>query len=116
MSESVTARVASVIKRLRDLPGQHLFEYVDDDGEVRVVDSDDVNAYLHEIAGQEFPAKDFRTWSGTVLAAQMLQAFEQCDSAAQAKKNVVSAIKSVAEAAWEYSGGLPQVLRPSRRD
>jgi DNA topoisomerase I len=100
-------RVAAVIKRLRDLPGQHLFEYIDDDGEVRVVDSDDVNAYLHAISGHEFTAKDFRTWAGTVLAAQMLAAFERCDSEAHAKKNVVSAIESVAK----RLGNTPAVCR-----
>jgi DNA topoisomerase-1 len=100
-------RVAAVIKRLRDLPGQHLFEYVDDDGEVRVVDSDDVNSYLHAISGHEFTAKDFRTWAGTVLAAQMLAAFERCDSEAHAKKNVVSAIESVAK----RLGNTPAVCR-----
>jgi DNA topoisomerase-1 len=100
-------RVATVIKRLRDLPGQHLFEYIDADGNLRVVDSDDVNAYLKEITGQEFTAKDFRTWAGTVLAATTLQAFEQVDSQAQAKKNVVAAIESVAK----RLGNTPAVCR-----
>jgi DNA topoisomerase I len=100
-------RVANVIKRMRDLPGQHLFEYVDDDGETRTIDSSDVNAYLQEITGQEFTAKDFRTWSGTVLAAKTLEEFEQFDSQTQAKKNVVAAIESVAK----RLGNTPSVCR-----
>lgn len=100
-------RVAAVIKRLRDLPGQHLFEYCDSDGEVRTVDSTDVNEYLREITGQEFTAKDFRTWSGTVLAARTLEEFEEFDSETQAKKNVVSAIESVAK----RLGNTPAVCR-----
>jgi DNA topoisomerase-1 len=100
-------RVASVIKRLKDLPGQHLFEYCDDEGEIRQVGSNDVNDYLREITGQDFTAKDFRTWAGTVLAAKTLQAFQQFDSQTQAKKNVVAAIESVAK----RLGNTPAVCR-----
>lgn len=100
-------RVATVIRRMRDLPGQHLFEYVAEDGEIRTVDSDDVNAYLREITGQEFTAKDFRTWAGTVLAATMLEEFEQVDSDAQAKRNIVRAIESVSH----RLGNTPAVCR-----
>lgn len=91
-------RVAGIVKKLQDLPGQHLFQYLDDDGTRQTVDSEDVNAYLHEIAGEAgpFTAKDFRTWAGTVLAAQALAGFEAVDSEAGAKRNVVSAIESVA--------------------
>jgi DNA topoisomerase I len=100
-------RVASVINRLRDLPGQHLFDYRDEDGEVHQVDSNDVNDYLREITGQDFTAKDFRTWAGTVLAAKSLEAFEKFDSETQAKRNVVSAIESVAK----RLGNTPAVCR-----
>src|SRR5438477_5037315 len=89
-------RMARIIKRFLEIPGQELFQYVDGDGEVKAIDSADVNEYLHEITGQDFTAKDFRTWAGTVLAARALQEFEQVDSAAQAKKNVVHAIEQVA--------------------
>ncbi|MGN6484855.1 MAG: DNA topoisomerase IB [Thermomicrobiales bacterium] len=91
-------RVAGIVKRLQDLPGQHLFQYLDDDGQRQTIDSEDVNAYLQEIAGEAgpFTAKDFRTWAGTVLAAQALAGFEAVDSDAGAKRNVVSPIESVA--------------------
>ena len=62
-------RLAKIIRQLQDLPGQEIFQYVDDEGEVRDVTSQDVNDYLREITGEEFTAKDFRTWAGTVLAA-----------------------------------------------
>ena len=65
-------RLASIVRRMRDLPGYDLFQYVDERGEVRAVDSADVNAYLKRIAGDEFTSKDFRTWAGTVLAAEAL--------------------------------------------
>jgi DNA topoisomerase-1 len=99
-------RVARIIQRSRDLPGQHLFEYVDDHGEPHTVGSGDVNDYLREIT-EEYTAKDFRTWSGTVLAAIALHEFEKFDSEAQAKKNVVRAIESVAE----KLGNTPSVCR-----
>ncbi|MGC4106688.1 MAG: hypothetical protein QM753_10120 [Thermomicrobiales bacterium] len=89
-------RVAGIVKRLQDLPGQHLFQYLDRDGARQTIDSDDVNAYLHKIAGEDFTAKDFRTWAGTVLAAQALAEFEAVDSEAGSKRNVVDAIESVA--------------------
>ena len=89
-------RVARVIKQLQELPGQELFRYLDDDGEVRTVDSADVNAYLREITGEEFSAKDFRTWAGTVLAAQALAAFEHVDNVRIARKRVTEAVERVA--------------------
>jgi DNA topoisomerase-1 len=89
--------VARIVARCQDLPGQRLLEYQDEDGEAREVDSDDVNAYLREISGQGFTAKDFRTWAGTLLAAHALAALEAFDSDARAKKNVVAAVERVAE-------------------
>jgi DNA topoisomerase-1 len=100
-------RVAKIVKRCRELPGHHLFQYFDDDGERQEVDSQDVNEYLREITGQDFTAKDFRTWAGTVLAAQALEEFEAFDSDAQAKKNIVTAIESVAK----HLGNTPAVCR-----
>jgi DNA topoisomerase I len=64
--------LAAIVRRMRDLPGYELFQYVDERGETRAVDSADVNAYLKSIAGEEFTSKDFRTWAGTVLAAEAL--------------------------------------------
>jgi DNA topoisomerase-1 len=78
------------------LPGQHLFEYQDSDGRTALIESEDVNDYLHGITGQPFTAKDFRTWAGTVLAAIALGKMEEVDSHAMAKKNVVTAIEAVA--------------------
>jgi DNA topoisomerase-1 len=89
-------RLAKIVKKCQDLPGAELLQYVDDDGNVRDIGSTDVNAYLREITGQEFTAKDFRTWAGTVLAARALQEFQSVDSQAQAKRNVVHAIEQVA--------------------
>jgi DNA topoisomerase-1 len=100
-------RLARVVARCQELPGQELFQYVDDEGTVQDVDSADVNEYLREIAGEEFTAKDFRTWAGTMLAALALQEFETFDSQTQAKKNVVSAIERVAE----RLGNTPSVCR-----
>ncbi len=89
--------IAKIVERCQDLPGQELFQFVDDDGGRHDVGSEDVNDYLREIGGQDFTAKDFRTWAGTVLAAMALREFEKFDTKAQAKKNVVAAIESVAK-------------------
>jgi DNA topoisomerase I len=89
-------RVARIVKACQDLPGQELFQYVDQDGTQRDVTSSDVNAYLREITGEDFTAKDFRTWAGTVLAALALREFESFDSEAGAKRNIRAAIESVA--------------------
>lgn len=101
------ARLARIIRRTRDLPGQELFQYIDDDGQQRSIGSADVNDYLRAITGEDYTAKDFRTWSGTVLAALALQEYEKFDSDAQAKKNVVRAIESVAE----KLGNTPSICR-----
>ena len=100
-------RLADIVRQAQDLPGQDLFQYVDADGKPQKITSDDVNAYLREIAGQEFSAKDFRTWSGTVLAAMALREFEAFDSKTQAKKNLVRAIEHVSE----RLGNTPAVCR-----
>ena len=88
-------RVANTVKLLEDLPGQHLFQYVDREGERHSVGSADVNAYLREISGREITAKDFRTWAGTVLAAMALNEFGAIDTQAKAKKNIRAAIERV---------------------
>jgi DNA topoisomerase-1 len=90
-------RLARIVKQSQDLPGYELFQYVDEDGERHTITSSDVNGYLQRIAGQDFTAKDFRTWAGTVLAARALKQYEDhAQSAAQAKRNVAAAIGSVA--------------------
>ncbi|AWB23839.1 DNA topoisomerase IB [Methylobacterium currus] len=100
-------RVAKIVKACQDLPGQELFQYLDEDGEQRDVTSADVNAYLREITGRDITAKDFRTWSGTVLAAMALREFEAFDSEAKAKRNVRAAIERVAE----RLGNTPTICR-----
>ncbi|MHC1767656.1 MAG: DNA topoisomerase IB [Verrucomicrobiia bacterium] len=100
-------RLARIVKRCQDIPGQELFQYVDDDEQAQTVDSSDVNAYLKDITGQDFTAKDFRTWAGTVLAARALREFEQVDSQARAKKNILRAIEAVAQ----MLGNTPSICR-----
>jgi DNA topoisomerase-1 len=89
-------RIAKVVKACQELPGQELLQYVDENGELQDVTSGDVNAYLKKITGRDITAKDFRTWAGTVLAALALHEVEEFDCAAQAKRNVRSAIERVA--------------------
>jgi DNA topoisomerase I len=89
-------RLARIVRSCKELPGQHLFQYLDESGERRAIGSADVNAYLEEITGQQFTAKDFRTWAGTVLAALALSITEAFESEAAAKRNVARAIEQVA--------------------
>ena len=100
-------RIAKVIRACQELPGQELFQYVDESGETRDVTSSDVNEYLREISGEDITAKDFRTWHGTVLAAMALQEFEKFDSQAGAKKNIRDAIQRVAA----RLGNTPTICR-----
>ncbi|MGN6625687.1 MAG: DNA topoisomerase IB [Tepidisphaeraceae bacterium] len=90
-------RLAAIVRKCQELPGQDLFAYVDEKGSAHDVKSTDVNDYLQSVTGQPFTAKDFRTWAGTVLAATALKEFEAFDSNTQAKRNVVKAIEHVAE-------------------
>jgi DNA topoisomerase-1 len=100
-------RIASIVKRCAEIPGHELSKYLDDDGQPRSVDSGDVNAYIKEITGQDFSAKDFRTWAGTVLAALALSEFKKCDGHAEAKRNVVAAIETVSK----QLGNTPAICR-----
>lgn len=100
-------RLARIVEKCQDLPGQELFEYLNDEGQPQDVKSEDVNEYLREITGHEFTAKDFRTWSGTVLAALALREFEKFDSRAQAKRNLTQAIEAVAA----RLGNTPAICR-----
>jgi DNA topoisomerase-1 len=89
-------RVATVVKRCEELPGQMLFQYIDPAGDRRTVTSDDVNQYLRETSGEDYTAKDFRTWGATVLAASALREVVSFESDTEARHNVVAAIDSVA--------------------
>ncbi len=100
-------RVAKIVKQCHELPGQELFQYIDQQGERRDVTSSDVNAYLKEITGRDITAKDFRTWAGTVLAALALGEFETFDTDTRAKKNVRAAIEAVAS----RLGNTPTICR-----
>jgi DNA topoisomerase-1 len=89
-------KLARIVRHCRELPGQELFQYIDKNGERQTVSSGDVNDYIREIAGDEFSAKDFRTWAGTLLTAGTLNAMEPFASATEAKQNTQNAIKEVA--------------------
>ena len=89
-------RLARIVKQCRDLPGQKLFQYLDENRERQSVSSEDVNAYLRETTGEDFSAKDFRTWGGTVLALSALLEIGGCESEREANKAVVEAVKRVA--------------------
>ncbi len=90
-------RLAQMIQRCKELPGCELFQYIDEQGVQQTIDSADVNEYLHEISGQEFTAKDFRTWGGTVLAVLAFQELGASDSEKEISKNVVQAIKRISK-------------------
>ena len=100
-------RLAGIIRRLQDISGQDLFQYLDADGARHAVSSQDVNAYLNEASGEDITAKDFRTWAATNLAALALHEFEQFDSQARAKKNVLHAIETVSK----LLGNTPAMCR-----
>ncbi|MEO5718275.1 MAG: DNA topoisomerase IB [Chthoniobacterales bacterium] len=100
-------RVAKIVRRLQELPGQEVFQYLDEKEERHQVTSDDVNDYLREITAEEFTAKDFRTWAGTVMAAMALQAQAPFENKSQAKQNLKAAISAVAK----MLGNTPTVCR-----
>jgi DNA topoisomerase-1 len=100
-------KLAKIVNDLQDLPGQELFQFVDDNDNLHNIHSEDINDYLQEITGQEFTAKDFRTWKGTVLASVALQKCDPCKTETAMKKNLNFAIKKVAA----ELGNTPAVCR-----
>lgn len=102
-------RLARIVKNCRDLPGQELFQYVDENEQRHIIESAGVNEYLKQISGQDFTAKDFRTWSGTVAAASTLQELGEYETQTQAKKNVGRAI----EVAAQCLSNTPAICRKS---
>ncbi|WP_297506934.1 DNA topoisomerase IB [uncultured Caulobacter sp.] len=89
-------RLARIVKACQDVPGQRLFQYYDEDGQRRSVESADVNAYIRAAIGDDFSAKDFRTWAGTLAAARALCLVSKAGSATEAKRNVNTCVKAVA--------------------
>lgn len=102
-------RLATVVRSLRELPGQQLFKYRDADGDLCPITSDDVNAYIREAMGEDFSAKDFRTWAGTVSAARALRDTEAPTSPTDAKRKITVCVKAVAG----LLGNTPTVCRSS---
>jgi DNA topoisomerase-1 len=100
-------RLARIVKRCRDVPGYELFQYLDEEGERHAVDSSEINLYLKEISGEDFTAKDFRTWAGTVLAAMSLQGHGDWTSQTEAKHRINQVVKEVAE----RLGNTPAICR-----
>src|SRR4028119_82592 len=103
------ARIRRVVEECRDLPGYEVFKYFDDSGEVRDVKSRDLNAYVKEVVGPQFTAKDFRTWAGTLIAASTLAGLGAVEDAKAAQKNVLAAVDEVAH----RLGNTEDVARPS---
>ena len=100
-------RIANIVESCAEIEGQELFKWVDEAGGVHDVTSGDVNAYLQEVTGEAFTAKDFRTWTGTVLAAAALCRLAGTGTAAQARKNIAAAISDVSQ----RLGNTPSVCR-----
>jgi len=99
-------RVARIVKRCLELPGQHLFQYLDDQGERHTVTSSDINAYLQDMTGADFTAKDYRTWAGSALALAMLRELHW-QPEPEAKRQIVEMVKAVARTL----GNTPAVCR-----
>lgn len=100
-------RLAAIVRRCQDLPGQELFQYLDEEGAPRTVGSEDVNEYLRGITGEEITAKDFRTWAATNLAALALRELKAFDTAVPAKKHVLQAVEAVSK----MLGNTPAICR-----
>lgn len=96
----VDARLSKIIQEINELPGYEIFKFVDENGHVHNVKSQDLNAYIRDFMGMEFSAKDFRTWAGTLIAAQILNEIGTVtnESAKQLKSNIRSAVDEVSKA------------------
>jgi DNA topoisomerase I len=105
--EVADRRLARILKRCQELPGQELFQYLDAEGQRHSIDSADVNDYLRQITGEEFTSKNFRTWAGTLLAMLALRECGACASPMQAKRQVGQAIREVAA----RLGNTPAICR-----
>lgn len=112
LKEVTDKKLAQVIKKLDELPGYEIFKYWGDDGELHDIHSTDVNEYIKDIMGEEFSAKDFRTWGGTVLASALLASSQRPDTVRERKKEVTDCIKNVAS----KLGNTPAITRSSYVD
>jgi DNA topoisomerase-1 len=90
-------RIARIVQRCQELRGEELFKYLDDEGKKQVVQAEDVNAYLQDITGRDITAKDFRTWAGTMLVAEVLRATGAAGTRKEAEKNIVAAVDLTAK-------------------
>jgi len=100
-------RLAAIVKKCRDIPGKELFQYIDDNGNHHCIDSGMVNSYLKQISGEDFTAKDFRTWSGSVHAIGAFECLGYSETQTGMKKNIVQALDSVAK----YLGNTRSVCK-----
>lgn len=105
--ELMDRRMANIVKKCKDIPGQHLFQYFDAEGNRHAIESGDINQYIHAICGEEFTAKDFRTWAGTLKAFQALKLISPDTSRTEWKKQVNEVVKTVAKSL----GNTPSVCR-----
>ncbi|MGD1066490.1 MAG: DNA topoisomerase IB [Vulcanimicrobiaceae bacterium] len=103
-------RIARIVAAMHDLPGQHLFEYLDEEGAPHPIHSDDVNAYLREVSGEDFTAKDFRTWEGTMSCALKLAAIAVRETSVTKRRRQVA---DVVSAVADQLGNTPAVCRKS---
>ena len=109
----IDARLARIVRQCRDIPGYDLFQDYDERGDRHAIGSADVNAYVKEMAGEDFTSKDFRTWAGTVLALKVLRQFEACESrGSDQEKHRPGGGRRRREAA-QHRSGLQEVLHPS---
>lgn len=112
-TKRVTNRtLARIIKQLDELPGRNIFKYYDNQGQLKTITSSDVNTYIKELMGEEFSAKDFRTWGGTMLAISELAQCEQAATERDRKKIITQCIKKVAR----RLGNTPAIARSSYID
>ena len=102
-------RLAAIVRRCEELPGQRLFQYIDEDGQRRPVGSQEVNGYIREVLGDSFSAKDFRTWAGTLTCALALLEAEPPASQTAAKRAIANCVKQTAA----RLGNTPAVCRSS---
>ncbi len=100
-------KLARLVKSCQELPGQDLFQFIDEEGQPQPIDSGDVNEYIRQIAGEDFTAKDFRTWAGTLLAAERLDEYPEVESATKAKAACLNAVAAVAA----RLGNTPAICR-----